>query len=250
MTTLNLNPWKDGTKITWSLLDQNPGRIKAVRIQFDDNELKQDAAENDLVAMFEGVGSELPNLEHLHVHLQVSIQSPLSSRAFPPIQGLTSLLMEANGLKSLSLTGLALLSGDYEMRGLVESLRIHPSLQSFEMKDCTFLNDNHLQNLKEALANIPSLKHSDLLNNAIARAPIQEPSLAFRRRLGLLILFLGLCILVCAVLLVSQPTYRTAACKLYNSHLSAVFQVPLTCASSGETPKKFWQRVLSRNKRR
>lgn len=174
MTTLNLNPWKDGTKFTWSLLEQHPEQIKAVRIQFDDKELKQDVAENDLVAMFEGVGSELPNLEHLHVHLQISIISSLSSRACPPIQGLTSLLMEAQRLKSLSLTGLALLGGDYEMRGLVESLRIHPSLQSFQMTDCTFSNENHLLNLKVALANIPSLKHSDLLNNAIATAPIQH----------------------------------------------------------------------------
>jgi hypothetical protein len=174
MTTLNLNPWKDGTEFTWSLLEQHPERIKTVRIQFDEKELKQDVAENDLVAIFEGVGSELPNLEHLHVHLQISIQSPLSSRAFPPINGLTSLLMEANRLKSLSLIGLALLGGDYEMRGLVESLRIHPSLQCFEMKDCSFSNKNHLQNLRGALANIPSLKHSDLLNNAIARAPIQH----------------------------------------------------------------------------
>jgi hypothetical protein len=251
-SALDLNPLRDGSKSTWNLLYQNPRLIRSVQIRFNATEAKHDVDEHDLLAMFEYVGSQLPKLEHLQVRLELMGQATVLSRAIPPVECLTSLLAEAKQLRSLSLVGLSLLGADFELWGLVECLRIHPALQSFEMKDCSFANRSHLQSIKKALYNIPTLKHSDLFNNWISNVPFpsssaSNSSLTFTRRLGFLPFFLGLCILVCAVL-VYQPTYRTGACKLYNNHFSAVFQVPLTCAAD-EPTKKFWQRSSSRNKR-
>jgi hypothetical protein len=262
-SALDLNPLRDGSNSTWNLLYQNPRQISHVQISVD---------EHDLLAMLEYVGSQLPLLEHLEiVRHELTGQANVLSTAIPPVQNLTKLLFQAKQLRSLSLIGLSLSGADFfEIWGLVESLRIHPALQSFEMKDCSFANKSHLQRIEKALYDIPNLKHSNLLNNWVSNVPfpissapnflnirfpssyrpapklLGNSSLPFRRRLGLVILFLGLCILICAVL-VSQPTYRTRACKLYNNHLSAVFQVHLTCASD-EPPKNFWQRLFSRNK--
>jgi hypothetical protein len=252
-SVLDLNPLRDGIKSTWKLLCQNPHQIRYVRIRFNAAEAKHDVDEHDLLAMFEYVGSKLRRLQHLQVRLVLTGQAGVLSRAIPHVQGLRSLLAEAKQLRSLSLIGLSLLDADLEFLGLVEYLRDHPTLRAFEMKDCCFAKKSHLQSIKKALDNIPTLNHSDLLNNSISNVPLTRSSasnsnLVFRRCLTVFTVFLGLCILVCAML-ASQPTYRTEACKLYNNHLSAVFQLPLTCATP-EPPKKFWQRVLSKNKRR
>ena len=166
--TLRLNPWKDGFIQTINLLEQNEAvnNAKTVYVVFNENDFIEYLYEEDAIVLFETIGSKLGLLES--VIIQVNISSKVPSVTIPPIQALTSLLRtENNNLNYLTMLGLRMEGNDLEMNGMIEALRIHPSLHSVVVKKCTFSRHYHLNQLRTTLTSRDRMKHCDLLDNTI-----------------------------------------------------------------------------------
>jgi hypothetical protein len=136
--------------------------------------------ENQLIDLFESIGSDLPQMEHLIIQF-VPIQPELRNNnnnnnnnktknrfhmkksskkaapelpmsvAIPPVQAITSVLMESNHLLSICLIGLRLTGDKFDVNGLLEALRIHPRLEAFLMHGCWFTNEENLETIRRAL---------------------------------------------------------------------------------------------------
>jgi hypothetical protein len=164
---LQLNPWKDGYIETRRLLQNNVFNTKTVKITFSESEFFEYLKDDDAVALFEAIGSTLPRLESVIIKLKMS--SELPSLAIPPIQALTSLLVAENkvGLQCLALIGLSMEGNDLDMNGLIEALRIHPSLNSVVLKECSFSRPQYLQKLRTTLTTREGMKHCGFVDNFV-----------------------------------------------------------------------------------
>lgn len=170
-SSIQLNPWKDGfieTRI--KLLDKKVSKATTVYVIFNEDDFTEYMYDREAIALFEAVGSILPKLESVIIRLDVasSTDLPPSDVAIPPIQALTSLLLaENNKVKYLTMLNLRLEGNDLDMNGMVEAIRIHPSLHSVVVKRCTFSRHKHLDQLRATLTSRDGMKHCDLLENII-----------------------------------------------------------------------------------
>ena len=168
MTTsqsLRLNPWKDGFVETIKQVEQIYARVnaKTVYFVFNEEDFFEYLYEIDAIALFEAVGSKLVKLES--VVIQVNVSSKLPAMSIPPIQGLTSLLVAQKKIKYLTMLGLQLEGSDLDINGLIEAIRIHPTLHSVVIKDCAFSSKSHVNRLRKTINSREGMKHCDLLNN-------------------------------------------------------------------------------------
>lgn len=168
MTTsqsLRLNPWKNGFVESIKQVEQSYARVnaKTVYFVFNEEDFFEYLYEIDAIALFEAVGSKLVNLES--VVIQVNVSSKLPAMSIPPIQGLTSLLVAQKKIKYLTMLGLRLEGSDLDINGLIEAIRIHPTLHSVVIKDCVFSSQSHVNRLRKTISSREGMKHCDLLNN-------------------------------------------------------------------------------------
>mmetsp|Transcript_24816 Transcript_24816/g.69681 ORF Transcript_24816/g.69681 Transcript_24816/m.69681 type:complete len:321 (-) Transcript_24816:191-1153(-) len=174
-TRLNLRPWRDGYRETTKLLamQSHAQRTTAVSIRFSNAELTSSSngmSDDDMVSIFDSVGTDLPKLSSVHVQLDLVSVAPhrMPITAIPPLQALTSLLLEVgtNRLDSIMLMNLQLFADDYDMKGFIEAIRIHPKLKSFEMRNCKFSTKKHVADLQEVVYAHPNLNHIAMTGNA------------------------------------------------------------------------------------
>ena len=210
LPVLQLIPWKDGIHSTMKVLDIertiNSNNIHTVHITFDEDNIEYDIQDHELIDLFESIGSDLPDLQHLTIqHIwsggsnnennAIASQGGGSGAAaaptigggsnnfsVPPIQALTNILVEGHNLRSMTLLGLNFSAvDDYEMNGFVEALRIHSKLENFQMHTCVFGVRDHLESIKRVLSQkqqlgsstVPpkNMKHVDIHNNIFADMP-------------------------------------------------------------------------------
>lgn len=172
-SSIQLCPWKDGfieTRI--KLLDKKASKATTVYVIFNEDDFTEYMYDREAIALFEAIGSILPKLESVIIRLDIASSStdlpPPSDVAIPPIQALTSLLLaENNKVKYLTMLNLRLEGNDLDMNGMVEAIRIHPSLHSVVVKRCTFSRHEHLDQLRTTLTSRDGMKHCDLLDNII-----------------------------------------------------------------------------------
>lgn len=69
----------------------------------------------------------------------------------PPGAALTGLLANGLQIRYLTCVGLRLLCDAFDVNGLAEAIRIHPTLQSILLKDCWFSSNDHLQSIQQAV---------------------------------------------------------------------------------------------------
>ena len=198
LPVLHLNPWKDGIHTTMKILDiersimNSKRKIDTVHITFNEDCIEHDIHDHELIDLFESIGSDLPELEHLTIQYiddgsggsnnennsnNDKKRNPLSRKAalannegggkgmiiggnntvgVPPIQALTNILVESHNLRSITLLGLNFNAvDDYDMNGFVEALRIHPKLENFQMHSCVFGVRDHLESIKLVLSQKP-----------------------------------------------------------------------------------------------
>lgn len=163
---LRLNPWRDGYIETRKQLEiKSVAGAKTVYVVFQEEEFVEYLDEGDAIALFEAVGSCLPFLESVIITLHV--YSTLPSISVPPIQAVTSLMVAQNShkVKYLTLMNLQLEGDDLDMNGMIEAIRIHPSLHSVVVKNCKFSSNRHINLLRKTLLSRGGMKHCDLLGN-------------------------------------------------------------------------------------
>eukprot|EP00980_Cylindrotheca_fusiformis_P002887 scaffold674_cov126-Cylindrotheca_fusiformis.AAC.26 len=168
---LQLHPWRDGYIKTRNKLESESSfEASTVYVTFQEDEFVEYLQEDDAIALFTAIGSRLPHLESVIVSLDVT--SILPSLAIPPIQALTSLLVaeNTNKLKYLTLLHLQLEGNDLDMNGMIEAIRIHPSLHSIVIKNCKFSSNRHIKLLRNTLTSREEMKHCNLLDNYVVLA--------------------------------------------------------------------------------
>lgn len=179
--TLRLHPWRDGfDESTKKLLKEAPS-TRTVRISFSENEFREYLQDADAIRLFEEIGSN-PKFESVTIELDVFSKLP-TSVAIPPIPALTSLLTAHNNkIRDLTLSQLQLEShNDLDINGMVEALRIHPTLQSIEVKNCTFTKPSHLHRLRKTLVQRQGIRHCDLLDNRISFSNREEEKIDYEQ---------------------------------------------------------------------
>jgi hypothetical protein len=170
-SNLRLYPWRDGYRATRTLLEVEANNlVKTVHVLLEEDSFEHVLSDKDAVALFEAIGSELPKLESVIVELKISPSFPLVSVATPPVQALTSLLMNSR-VQFFTCIGLRLLGDNYDMNGLVEAIRIHSTLHSATIRKCWFASDWHLDLLKRTLKERRNMKHVDLMGSIIVELP-------------------------------------------------------------------------------
>jgi hypothetical protein len=169
-SNLRLYPWRDGYRATRKLLEVEAHHVKTVHVLLEEATFEHVLSDKDAVALFEAIGSELPKLESVIVELKISPHFPLVSVAMPPVQALTSLLMNTR-VQFVTWIGLRLLGDDYDMNGLAEAIRIHSTLHSIAIRKCWFASDWHLELLKRTLKDRENMKHVDWMENIIVELP-------------------------------------------------------------------------------
>lgn len=173
-SSLQLHPWRDGFHTIQKLLQGEKfelDKIKTVHVLLEEEGYEHVLREEEMIQVFETMSCNLRGLESVVIKLDVSPHFPLPSAQNPPITALTSLLMgegQQNKIQFLTLIGLRLVGDDYDVNGLAEAIRIHPTMHSFAMKSCWFSNEEHLEIVKSALAERGTkLKHLNLIDNVI-----------------------------------------------------------------------------------
>jgi hypothetical protein len=169
-SNLRLYPWRYGYQASRKLLEIEAHHVKTVHVLLEEATFEHVLSDKDAVALFGAIGSDLPKLESVTVELKISPHFSLASVATPPIQALTSLLMNKR-IQSVTWIGLRLLGDDYDMTGLVEAIRIHSTLHSIAIRKCWFASDRHLRLLKRTLTERGNMKHVDLMENVIVELP-------------------------------------------------------------------------------
>jgi hypothetical protein len=248
---LRLNPWKDGYIVTRNCLEhEDSSSAKTVYVTFHEDEFVEYLNDGDAVALFEAIGSCLPRLESVIIILQVS--SKLPSLAIPPIQALTSLLVVGennNKIKYLTLLNLRLEGSDLDMNGMIEAIRIHPSLHSVVVKNCIFSSNHHIHLLRNTLTSREEMKHCDLLDNHIV---VVER--ARNRRLWRFILYFLLgCILTITILLglgMSSSHDNFPITKTVVDYLPAGMmpKFEANLATENQKRKGLWRRLKNKQK--
>jgi hypothetical protein len=174
-TNLRLYPWRDGYRATRKLLEMEANHVKTVHVLLEEAPFQHVLSDMDAVALFAAIGRKLPKLESVIVELKISPDVPRVSVATPPIEALTSLLMNKR-IQSVTWIGLRLLGDHYHMRCLVEAIRMHSTLHSVVIRKCWFASDKHLQLLKRTLKKRGYMKHVDLKESIIVELPSRKPS--------------------------------------------------------------------------
>ncbi|CAJ1928301.1 unnamed protein product [Cylindrotheca closterium] len=184
--TLRLYPWRDGYEFTRKLLQQESyhdsggdhhSTIQAILVSFSEHGFQEYLQDADAITLFEEIGSN-SQVESVTIELDVFSELP-TSVAIPPILAVTSLLTAHNNrIRHLCLRKLQLSShkedDDLDVNGMVEALRIHPTLQSIEVKHCTFSKQCHLQRLRSTLTGRKGIKHCDLFDNRVSFTKKEE----------------------------------------------------------------------------
>ena len=171
---LQLNPWKDGIHSTMKILDLERSMntsIHTVHITFDESCVEHTIQDYEVIDLFESIGSDLPDLQHLTIQYidasnggndennngNITRHGGNSDRGgpktvTPPVQALRNVLMESKNLLTLTLLGINFVAvDDYDMKGFLESLRIHTRLKNFQMHSCSFAIPRHLESIKLVL---------------------------------------------------------------------------------------------------
>jgi len=164
-TALQVHPWRDGHDKTLDLLQKTDelSFVTEVSVFFLDHELEHMVEDDEVMSIFESLGTNLPKLRTVRIELSTSPHFPMTSISVPPLQALTSLLLGGgNQLKFLFLRNLRLLGDDYDANGFLEALRIHPTLHSVEIINCWFSSSKHLSGIKSALSERRNMRHIDL----------------------------------------------------------------------------------------
>ena len=174
-SSLTLYPWKDGIHASKKLLGRYSApnantAIKSIRVIFEEKTYQCALKDSEIIDLFEHIGNDFSKLESVKIQVSVSRQFTLPTVATPPVAALTSLLAGSNNrIQSLALEGLRLLGDDFDIFGLAEALRIHPTLCRFVMKKCRLAEELHLETLKKAIQDRsnPTMKHCDWNSNVI-----------------------------------------------------------------------------------
>lgn len=140
--------------------------------------------------LFEAIGN-LPQLESIMMRVTLS---PTSSSAsthnfprsktkqgggnsiFPPLAALTTALSSAPNVGYLTLIGVPIYNmtegdtGDYDVNGWCEVIRIHPTLHSMVVKDCSFASLHHIQQLQSKTRVLPAQQQQQQLQQEQQRA--------------------------------------------------------------------------------
>jgi hypothetical protein len=159
-SSLLVSPWKDGLKPKEIIEDG--WDIQNVLIVFqDDNSDQEILEEEDLVDLFTAIGNGFPKLSSFTISIQSSASPSHTNnkkRIIPPLKAITALLNGRNRLRSLTLDQLRLLGHDQEFANFIASVRLHPTLYSFDCTGCDFSKNSHFQDLKAAI-NSRTMKH-------------------------------------------------------------------------------------------
>jgi hypothetical protein len=166
-SALLVSPWKDGLKPKEIIGDG--WDIQNVLIVFQDDSSDQDILEEEeLVDLFTIIGNGFPKLSSITISIQSSASPSHTNnkkRIVPPLKAITALLNRRDRLRSLTLDHLRLLGHDQEFANFIASVRLHPTLHSFDCTGCVFSKNSHFQDLKAAI-NSSSMSHV-FLNGSI-----------------------------------------------------------------------------------
>ena len=200
---LELYPWRDDIQFCIRAIDSAPN-TESVGLVW--NPTDQDVCNDDvdLTSLFEYIGTNMQHLKSVTIQFNnndlISTKTTTTASGFwtaatlasPPISSITTLLTSSESIQSLTLIGLQFTNDDdLDMNGFYETIRIHPSLHTLVIQNCTFVKPSHLLDLKNVTYNTRSSstttattkdgikrrhrwKHLDISDNDIMATTRQE----------------------------------------------------------------------------
>jgi hypothetical protein len=158
--------------------------IRSVDISFHETDFRTGISSTkrhkQWMELFEAIG-QLPQLESLMVRVILvnnssSLSFPLSKQGVIPLAALTVALSAAPQVGYLTLIGVPLFADEYDRNGWFEVVRIHPSLHSMVLKDCSFASAFQLEQLRTLSKHQPTAQTKKKLQLEVLNPQIVDPS--------------------------------------------------------------------------
>jgi hypothetical protein len=203
--SLELNPWRDGCDFCIEIVEEKASSKNVSLVRHYAADEVQEISVESLDSLLDTIGNALYDLQSMSIQLPLRrslSSSPSPKKQEPSLSAITTFLATCYHVHTVTLIGLDWMESDeLDMNGWYEAIRIHPTLQSLEIRQCQFAKRSHLDNLKKVAFQRKrnerwSWKHLDISENTVAATAVAVPAiLAASQQSRILVLLVGLLLL-------------------------------------------------------